>query len=84
MPMLLDEILIKYVNQAYDAACLRRNRVQMPPDFTYAGLLVELEANGYLMRLVDASGRIAWSATPRLRNCLTDLQLDAEADLEDI
>ncbi len=84
MTMLLDEILIKYVNQTYDAACLRRNRVQMPPDLASAGLLVELEANGYLMRLVDASGRIAWSATPRLRNCLMDLKLDAEADLEDI
>jgi len=46
-------------------------------------MLAELEATGYAMRFVDCRGRIAWKATPRLRNYLTDLQLDAEADFED-
>ena len=35
------------------------------------------------MRFVDRSGRIAWKATPKLRDYLMDLQLDAEADLAD-
>ena len=36
------------------------------------------------MRYVNPDGQIAWKATPRLRDYLTDLLLDAEADLEDI
>jgi hypothetical protein len=32
---------------------------------------------------VDSQGRIAWKATPDLGDYLTDLRLDAEADLED-
>jgi len=47
-------------------------------------MLAELEATGYAMRFVNGEGRIAWRATPQLRDCLTDLELDAEADLEDI
>ena len=42
-----------------------------------------LEANGNAMRFVNGNGRIAWKATPRLRDYLMDLQLDAEDDLED-
>ncbi len=33
------------------------------------------------MRYVDAKGRIAWKATPKLRDYLEDLRLDAEAEL---
>ena len=35
------------------------------------------------MRYVNSHGRIAWKATPRLRDYLMDLELDAEADHED-
>jgi hypothetical protein len=35
------------------------------------------------MRFLDANGRIAWKATPRLRDHLRDLELDAEDNLED-
>jgi hypothetical protein len=34
--------------------------------------------------LSNSHGRIAWKATPQLRNYLMDLLRDAEADLEDI
>jgi hypothetical protein len=38
------------------------------------------------MRYVDSEGRIAWKATPSLRDYLMDLQRDAEAefDAEDV
>jgi hypothetical protein len=36
------------------------------------------------MRYVNSNGEIAWKATPRLRDYLMDLRLDAEVDLEDI
>ena len=84
MPTLLDEILIKYVNQAYEAARLGRNRVQTTQNTDVEETLAELEASGDAMHFVDASGRIAWKATPRLRNRLMDLELDAQEDLEDI
>lgn len=48
-----------------------------------AELLGDLEASGDAMRFVDAKGRIAWKATPRLCDYLQDLELEAEEDLED-
>jgi hypothetical protein len=47
-------------------------------------MLVELEAAGDAMRFVDADGRIAWKATPRLCDHLRDLERDAQDDLEDV
>ena len=38
---------------------------------------------GDAMRFVNCKGQIAWKATPKLRDYLMDLELDAEADLED-
>ncbi|MGB7102464.1 MAG: hypothetical protein WBD95_27335 [Xanthobacteraceae bacterium] len=38
--------------------------------------------NGAAMRYLDASGRIAWKATPKLRGYLEDLRLDAEIEFE--
>ena len=35
-------------------------------------------------RFVTGKGQIAWKVTPRLRDYLMDLQLDAKADLEDL
>jgi len=83
MPIPIDKILTEYADQAYDAARLGRNGVHTPRDLVRRKMLAELEATGYAMRFVDCRGRIAWKATPRLRNYLTDLQLDAEADFED-
>jgi hypothetical protein len=48
----------------------------------FANVLAELEVTGDAMRYVDAEGRIAWKATPCLRDYLMDLQLDAEAEFE--
>jgi hypothetical protein len=36
------------------------------------------------MRYLNSDGQIAWKATPRLRDYLIDLLLDAEDDLEDV
>ena len=79
----MDQILTEYADQAYETARLGRSRVHPDRDRVSAGMLIELEAAGDAMRFVDGSGRIAWKATPKLRNFLMDLQLDAKADLED-
>ncbi len=83
MPIPMDKILTEYADQAYETARLGRNGVHTPRDRVSAEMLADLEATGYAMRIVNSRGRIAWKATPQLRNYLMDLQLDAEADLEE-
>ena len=84
MPILLDEILTEYADQAHETARLRRNGVQTTRELVFATMLAELEAVGDAMRYLNSDGRIAWKATPQLRSYLMDLRLDADADLEDI
>ena len=83
MKIRMDKILREIADQAYYASRLMRNGVQSTHDRVFAEMLAELEANGDAMRFVDAKGRIAWKATPRLRDYLQDLELEAEEDLED-
>jgi len=86
MTILMDEILQEIVDQAYGAACLGRTGDLPDPDLVSADVLAELEVAGDAMRYVNSEGRIAWKATPCLRDYLMDLQLDAEAefDAEDV
>ena len=84
MSIPMDKILAEYADQAYEITCLRRNGVQTARELVSARMLAELEAAGDAMRYLNSNGEIAWKATPRLRNYLMDLRLDAEADLEDI
>jgi hypothetical protein len=83
MKIPMDKILSEYADQAYETARLRRNGVHTARELISAMMLAELEATGDAMRYVNCHGRIAWKATPRLRDYLMDLELDAEADLED-
>ena len=83
MPILMDEILTEYADQAYEAARLRRNGIHSIRDRVFAEVLANLEASGEAMRYLSLHGQIAWKATPSLCQYLKDLKLDAEADLED-
>jgi hypothetical protein len=80
----MDEILQEVVDRAYEAARLGRNGAQPCRERLSAEMLTHLEGTGDAMRLVDTDGQIRWSATPNLCQRLTDLELDAEADLENI
>jgi hypothetical protein len=80
----MDKILREIAEQAYYASHLRRNGVKTTRDVFLAEMLADLEASGDAMRFVDAKGRIAWKATPRLRDYLKDLELEAEEDLEEL
>ena len=77
MPIVMDNILSKYADQAYEAARLRRNGVHTGRDRVFAEVLAQLEARGDAMRFVDINGRIAWKATPSLCQYLMDVELDA-------
>jgi hypothetical protein len=83
MKIRMDKILTEYADQVCYAARLRRNGVQPTRDVFLAEVLGNLEASGDAMRFVNGEGRIAWKATPRLRDYLQDLELEAEEDLED-
>jgi hypothetical protein len=84
MEILMDEILQEVADRAYETARLRRNGVHTVRDLVSAEMLAELEAAGEAMRYVNSHGQIAWKATPNLCQYLMDLQIDAEADLEDV
>lgn len=84
MPILMDKSLTEYADQAIETARVGRNCVHTARDWVSAEMLVELEAAGDAMRYVNSHGQIAWKATPNLCQYLMDLQIDAEADLEDI
>ncbi len=83
MKIRMDKILREIADQAYYASRLGRNSVRPTRGVVLAEVLGDLEAAGDAMRFVDAKGRIAWKATPRLRDYLQDLELEAEEDLED-
>jgi hypothetical protein len=83
MPILMERNLREVADRAYETACLGRNGVHTRCDWVSARMIAELEAAGDAMRYVNSDGQIAWKATPRLRDYLMDLLLDAEADLED-
>jgi hypothetical protein len=84
MPILMDKILREEADRACEIARLKRNGVHTARDRVSARMLAELEAARDAMRYVDAEGWIAWKANPQVRDYLLDLQIDAEADLEDI
>ncbi len=84
MPTLMDQILAECADQAFETARLRRNGGHAARELISAEMLAELEATGDAMRYLNFDGQIAWKATPRLRNYLMDLQLDAETDLEEV
>ena len=83
MKFRMDKILLEIVEQAYEEAHLRRIGGFPDRDRVFSETLVELESDGDAMRYLDSKGRIAWKATPHLRDYLNDLKLDAEADLQD-
>jgi hypothetical protein len=82
MPIRMDKILREIVEQAYDEARLRRSGGFRDRDLVFIEILADLESSGDAMRYLNSKGRIAWKATPDLRDYLNDLKLDAEADFE--
>jgi len=73
----------EFVDQAYDAARLGRSGVRRSRERVFAKALAQLEAAGDAMRYLDAKGRVAWKATPHLRDLVRNLELEAKVDLED-
>jgi hypothetical protein len=83
MKFRMDKIIRELVEESWEWARLGRDRDFLDQDAVFAETLADLESDGNAMRYVDSKGRIAWKATPDLRDYLKDLRVDAEADLED-
>jgi hypothetical protein len=82
MTIRMDKILQEIVEQAYEEAHLRRIGGFPDRNLVFSDILADLESFGDAMRYLDSKGRIAWKATPDLKDYLSDLRLDAEADFE--
>jgi hypothetical protein len=82
MKIRMDKTLKEIVEQAYEEARLRRIGDFSGRERVFAEVLETLESEGDAMRHLNSDGRMAWKATPNLRDYLNDLRLDAEADFE--
>jgi hypothetical protein len=82
MEFRIDKTLQEYLDDALEATRPRRNGVRRDRNAVLAELLAEAEVAGDAMRYLDPKGRIAWKATPKLREYLEDLRADAVADAE--
>jgi hypothetical protein len=83
MILLIDNILRDILEQTLESARFGRDAKFAERNRVFAKTLADLESDGDAMRYLDSQGRIAWKATPRLRDHLMDLKLDAEAELAD-
>jgi hypothetical protein len=79
----IDRIVRECVDRAYPSARLGRREDDRARNAVLAKLLSSLEESGDAMRYVDAKGRIAWRATPRLRDIIKDLEKDVRLEFED-
>jgi hypothetical protein len=77
----MDKVLRECVEYACELARLGRSGGLLDRSEILAEVLIQFEGDGNAMRYVNSKGRIAWKATPQLRDFLEDLRLDAEADL---
>ena len=82
--MRIEATLLDYLEETYSHARLRCNRIGRSREAVLANILAEAEAAGDAMRYIDPNGRIAWKATPQLREHLTDLKADAKADADEV
>jgi hypothetical protein len=83
MKFRMDKIVRELVEKMCEWTHLERDPDFVNRDRTFADVLIQMEIEGDAMRFIDVRGRIAWKVTPKLRKYFMDLQLDAEADLED-
>jgi hypothetical protein len=83
MKIRMDKITRELVEEAWGWARLGRDREFVDRERVFSEILADFESDGDCMRYLDSKGRIAWKATPDLKDYLKDLQRDAEADLKD-
>jgi hypothetical protein len=79
----MDKIIRELVEEAWESDHLGRGGDFEHRDEVFANTLMALESEGVAMRYLDSKGRIAWKATPDLRDHIRDLRIDAEEELNE-
>jgi hypothetical protein len=82
----IDRILRECISENTQHARLGRATAKSARSRLFSEILADLEIEGCAMRYLNSRGQIAWKATPRLRDHVENLRLDAEADyaIEDV
>jgi hypothetical protein len=83
MKFRMDRIIRELVEEAYQWDRLGRGDDFEHRDRVFIEILIDLESHGIAMRYLDPKGRIAWRATPDMRDHVRDLRIDAEEELDD-
>jgi hypothetical protein len=83
MKIHLDRTLRDYIDGVYQDVRLGRGGATRYRKAVLDKALGHLESEGDAMRYLDAKGRVAWKATPRLQSYLDDLRADAVAESEE-
>lgn len=83
MRIRIDTHLRAYLEETNFRTRSRRNGTVGARNTVLVDILADAEAAGETMRYLDARGRVAWKATPKLRDHLADLKADAESDADD-
>ncbi len=78
----MTKVLRFWIDCAYER--IKHEDSQRTKALLTARLLREFEQAGDAMRYVDAHGRVAWKATPRMLTRLADAERDARDDLADV
>jgi hypothetical protein len=68
---------VAYENIKFDHPKLNKRQL-------IAQILHQYQERGNAMRYLDASGKIAWKASPRFLTMLADGERDAQDDLDDV
>jgi hypothetical protein len=77
----MDETLRFWIDVACDD--MKRHHPKLTKRQLVAHVLAEYEQRGDAMRHLDASGKIAWKATPSFLSRLADAEADARDDMDD-
>jgi hypothetical protein len=78
----MTKVLKLWVGCAYERIKTARDR--RPRAELIAKILRKFEQVGDAMRYLDARGRVAWKATPRMLTRLADAEREARDDLADV
>jgi hypothetical protein len=79
----MDKIISELVDQSWEWDRLGRGDDFEHRDRVFIETLIGLESQGVAMRYLDSKGRIAWKATPDMRDHIRDLRTDAEEELDE-
>jgi hypothetical protein len=81
MKLRMDKNLRFWVDVAYEH--IKSDHIELTKRQLVAQILHQYQKRGDAMRYLDATGKIAWKASPRFLTTLADAEREAQDDLAD-